>query len=189
MWILFRPLHFSTVGSWGIRPSSTSTLSGTDHQCFVRDTSNICHELETVSLTIKARDNDNRTVLEALKCLPAMLGSMANLGGLKLRLLTDDDEDHLINHSYWFAHKTIFPKVGQWLQLIDLEIGGLAIDDSELVHSLSKSLPNLQRLGLAFIDLPDGSWEGVVEGLRRHARLHHFNLGNGSGVLIQRNGV
>jgi len=58
-----------------------------------------------------------------------------------------------------------------------------------LVHSLSKSLPNLQRLGLAFIDLPDGSWEGVVQGLRRHARLHHFNLGNGSGVLIQRNGV
>jgi len=63
------------------------------------------------------------------------------------------------------------------------------IDDSDLVHSVAKRLPNLQRLCLAFINLPDGSWEGVVEGLRRHAHPHYFNHGNGSGDLTHCKGV
>lgn len=113
----------------------------------------IGHELESFSISIEARDNDNWTVSEALKFLPKMLGNMANLRGLKLRLLNEEDQDCLINNGYWFTYKRISPKVGHWPQLTYLEIGGLAIGGSELVRLLARKL---QRLDLAFVSLLDG---------------------------------
>jgi len=121
------------------------------------NTLHICNELQSFSNTVEPRDNDNQTV-KALKFLRKKLGNMANLRGLKSRLLNDDDPDYLVNNGYLFTYKTIFPKVGQWLQLTNPEFGGLAIDGPDLVDSLAKGLPNLQRPDLAIIDLPDGLW-------------------------------
>lgn len=75
-----------------------------------------------------------------------------------------------------------------WPQLVDLEIAGLAIGGYRLVHLLSSRFPKLQNLCLSDIDLTDGSWEGVIEGMRHALHLQSFSLGDELGHLKQGKG-
>lgn len=95
--------------------------------------SHICHEFRSFSITAEPRDYDNQRV-KTSKFQRKILGNTAKVRGLTSRLLNDDDQGHLINHGYRFANKMIFTQVVQWLQRTDLENGGLAIDDSDMIR-------------------------------------------------------
>lgn len=74
-----------------------------------------------------------------------------------------------------FFYEQIFPASKCWLQSTDLTLVGLRIKGTDLAKDLRVQMPQLCRLKMAEIDVAEGTWEGVIEALRR-LELERFEL-------------
>jgi len=122
-----------------------------------------CARLVTFCFTVGSSLHYNNG--EALSNLPRMLSHMPCLRNLTLDL------------SFQSCGQ-IFPQACEWPQLTCLDITFLEVGGYELVSLMVKKLPKLQWLDLFGIHLSNGSWEGVVEGMRRLTSLRHVSLGD-----------
>ncbi len=144
---------------------------------------NVCIYLESFSLTIETDvETGDYAAPKALGVLPRILFRMKNLKRLDLGLSISGR----FNWDSCYTYEQVFPQEGRWPQLVDLEIVGLAIGGFQLVRMLSRRFPKLQHLCLSDIELVDGSWEGVVEGMRLTLHLQCLSLGDELGHLRQR---
>jgi hypothetical protein len=121
-----------------------------------------CARLKNFSFKLNIGIHHNNR--EALIVLPRMLSHMRCLRDLTLYLSFQ-------------SCRQIFPRGCDWPQLTGLDIMFLEVGGYELVSLLAKKLPKLQRLDLIGINLSNGSWEGVVEGMRRLTSLQCLSLG------------
>ena len=78
---------------------------------------------------------------------------------------------------YKIPFDEMFPAHSSWPGLTELSLSGLAIGGRDLMLLLIRHA-RLRRLRLCGIDLPDGTWEAVVEGMRRLPRLTELTLKN-----------
>jgi len=144
----------------------------------------VCVYLESFSLTIDMDETDDYAAPKFLGVLPIMLHRMKHLKRLDLGLSIDG----LPNSDTCNTYEQVFPREGRWPQLLDLELAGLAIGGYQLVHMLSRRFPQLQNLCLSDIELVDGTWDGVIEGMRHTLHLQSLSLGDELGLLKQRSG-
>ena len=121
--------------------------------------------LEVLDISINAgwRNHDSDD-LEALATLPIMLQQMIGLKKLKLQLKTEP----------CYTYKQVFPALALWPKLTQLWITGLMIGSYDLIR-LINGRANVTDLTLDSIELVDGTWEGVFEGLC-HMRLDDVRL-------------
>ena len=75
----------------------------------------------------------------------------------------------------YYRYAEGFPAMGVWRNLAELSISGLAIGGRNLMKLLL-GRARLRRLILSPIDLLDGTWEGVVEGMAPLPRLTELNM-------------
>lgn len=120
--------------------------------------------LEVLDISIAGGRNHDSDDLEALATLPRMLQQMIGLKKLKLHLNTE--------HCY--TYKQVFPALALWPKLTQLWITGLMIGGYDLIR-LIHDRANVTDLTLDSIELLDGTWEGVFEGLS-HMRLDEVRL-------------
>ena len=121
--------------------------------------------LEVLDISIGAGGEDHDSDdLEALATLPRMLQQMMGLKKLKLYLNTE--------HCY--TYKQVFPALAVWPKLTQLWITGLIIGGHDLIR-LINGRANVTDLNLNSIELLDGTWEGVFEGIC-HMRLDDVRL-------------
>jgi len=133
----------------------------------------VCIHVESFSLTIETDETDDYAAPKFLGVLPRILHRMKHLKRLDLGLSMEGSPNSDTCNTY----EQVFPQEGRWPQLVDLEIVGFAIGGYQLVCVLPRRFPKLQRLCLYDIELVDGSWEGVIEGMRHTMHLESLSLG------------
>jgi len=145
----------------------------------------VCTHLESFSISIETDETDDYAAPKVLGVLPSILYHMKHLKRLNLGFSTEDSP----NSGTRYTYEQVFPQEGQWPRLVDLQIKGLAIGGYQLVCMLSRRFPSLQTLYLSDTELVDGSWEGVIEGMRHTMHLQTLHLGHEFEVLKQRSGA
>lgn len=153
-------------------------------QSFFTSFLDVCIHFESFSLNIETDETDDCAAPKFLGVLPRILYRMKHLKRLDLGLSTEASPNSDTCNTY----EQVFPEEGRWLQLVDLEIAGLSIGGYQLVRMLSRRFPRLQNLSLRDIELVDGSWEGVIEGMRHTLHLQSLSLGDELGRLRQPSG-
>lgn len=78
-----------------------------------------------------------------------------------------------------YNYRQVFSRGAIWPKLTQLGLNGLAIGGYHLVHLMFNAFPALKDLDLDNIELLDGSWKGVIEGLRLMTGLTMFFLDPG----------
>lgn len=124
-----------------------------------------CTRLESLNIELPTHIHDRHW--EFLSVLPKMLDHMKKLRDLTLSVSL-------------LSYNQVFPCDGYWPQLTHLEILLLRTGGHELVSFLAKRLPQLKWLDLFKVDLVNGSWEGVIEGMRHMTHLNYLSLGEGN---------
>ena len=109
---------------------------------------------------------------DALIVLPDLLRQMYGLERLSLDFSREQPAEPLVPKYY---HDEVFPAFGSWPQIKELSLRGFAIGGWDLLM-LVLGRARLRRLDLSDIDLLDGTWEGVIEGLRRRPGAMELNL-------------
>lgn len=119
---------------------------------------------------------DNPDQREDLTVLPMLLQQTFGLRKLSLNLVKDFYGPYLSEGSSKYYHyDEIFPAVGVWPELAELSITGLAIGGWDLMK-LILGRARIGKLGLHGIDLLDGTWEGVIQGMHRMSRLTDLTM-------------
>ena len=113
---------------------------------------------------------DNPDQRDALTVLPELLGQTFGLRRLSLHL-----KSYLPAGVSGYRYDEIFPALGFWPKLTELSISGLAISGWYLMSFLL-GRAQLTQLNLCAIDLLDGTWEGVIEGMRHRRQLTELNM-------------
>ena len=108
----------------------------------------------------------------ALTILAELLAQTRGLRRLSLELMPDAYPLHVSNK---YRYDEIFPLTGGWPKLTELSLSGVAIGGWDLLK-LILGRARLEQLRLSDIDLLDGTWEGVIEGMRRVSRLTEVKL-------------
>lgn len=140
-----------------IQPSTTaSTLDNFLHAC---------NRLEILCIEMPTDIHDGHW--DSLSFLPKMLKHMRSL------------QDVVIGASF-LSYNQVFPCDGYWPHLTHLEILQLRTGGHELVSLLAKKLPKLKWLDLFSVELVNGSWEGVIEGMRHMTKFNYLSLGEGN---------
>ena len=116
--------------------------------------------LRCLDISIAVDSSDHQ---DPLTVLPDLLRQMYGLERLSLQFSRDDFE-HLLVPKY--RYDEVFPAFGSWPELKELSLVGIEIGSWDLLILLLRQA-RLRRLELGQIDLLDGTWEGVIEGLRR----------------------
>ncbi|MCJ1452635.1 hypothetical protein MMC28_002978 [Mycoblastus sanguinarius] len=132
--------------------------------------------LEVLDITISANREDEPPPLsdiDNLPVLPCLLKRMLGLKRLKLCLL-ERTLDYL-NTDKFQSHGHIFPLTGVWPNLTYLSISGLSIRAFDFLCLIYVQTPNLCHLEIYGIQLLEGHWEGMLEGMRRR-RLRSFTM-------------
>lgn len=136
-------------------PPIVFDISWTSSACFPT----ICGRLRT--LNIELAHGATRS-LHGLQCI---LQNAPALRNLSLQLpydgyISDEEQD-------WFCYSHVFPGIG-WRHstLSSLDISGLSATYRELAALLFLNLPQLESLRMSFVNLIDGGWEDIIEGLR-----------------------
>lgn len=146
--------------------TTTSTLDNSLHACI---------HLELLYIGMPTDICDSHC--ESLTFLPKVLKHM-----ISLRAFFFD--------ASLLSYNQVFPCDGYWPNLTLLDIALFRTGGHELVSLLAKKLPNLKLLDLDQVELVNGSWEGVIEGMRHMTTLEHFSLGDGEvGGLRHHNGA
>lgn len=129
--------------------------------------------LSCLDITVTTDDRDQQG---ALTVLPRLLEQTCGLRRLSLHL---DKTVHgsLISRgvSGYYRYDEIFPALGIWRKLAELSISGLAIGGWDLMK-LILARARLRQLKLSSIDLLDGTWEGVIEGMAHLPRLIELKM-------------
>ncbi len=128
--------------------------------------------LRCLDIRITIDSSDHR---DALTVLPELLTQTRGLEQLSIRLSKDICERYVPTGVNNYCFNEIFPAIGVWPRLTELSLSGLAIGGWDLVMLIS-GRARLRRLELNDIDLLDGTWEGVVEGMRCLLRLTELKM-------------
>lgn len=129
--------------------------------------------LSCLDIEITTNNFDQR---DALTVLPELLAHTFGLRRLSLHLFKDVDQPLLpAGVSEYYRYDKIFPAIGIWPKLTELSISGLAIGGWDLMV-LILGRARVRRLALFGIDLLDGTWEGVIEGMRRRQQLTELHM-------------
>ena len=113
---------------------------------------------------------------EALTVLPMLLQQTFGLRKLSLYLNQGISRPHISKGpSTHYRYDEIFPPLGIWPELAELSIEGLAIGGWDLIKLIS-ARARLRKLDLNGIDLLDGTWEGVIQGMHRRPRLTELTM-------------
>ena len=115
---------------------------------------------------------DSTVHQDALIVLPDLLRQMHGLERLSLQFSRDQSVE---SHRFRYHYDKVFPAFGSWPQMKELSLSGFAIGGWNLLM-LVLGRARLRRLDLSNIDLLDGTWEGVIEGLRRRPGAIELNL-------------
>lgn len=116
--------------------------------------------LEELSLQISTDPEDRADHHEPLYLLQTLLAQTVGLKRLSLSLL--DDWKYLSIPRYLYTD--VFPIVGSWPKLAELELTGVAISGHDLL-GLINGHANVRLLKLSGIELTKGTWEGVFTGM------------------------
>ena len=135
---------------------TVSTLTNTDVGHFMTAYSG----LRCLDIKIAADSADHQ---DALIVLPDLLRQTYGLERLSLHFSRDVVLLPLVPR---YCYKEVFPTLGSWPALKELSLFGLEIGGWELLILVLRQV-RLRRLELGDIELLDGTWEGVIEGLRR----------------------
>ena len=134
---------------------TTSTLAYGDFRHLMTAYSGLrCLDIE---VAIDSLDRHN-----ALTVLPNLLAQTYGLRRLSLHFVREDFQRPL--HKYHYDE--IFPAFCPWPELTELSLSGLAIGGWDL-FLLILGRARLRQLELENMDLLSGTWEGVIEGIRR----------------------
>lgn len=109
----------------------------------------------------------------AFTVLSELMDQACGLRGLSLHFQKSNSRPLLGK----FRYDEVFPGLSRWPELTELSLSGLAIGGRDLMLLLIGHA-RLRRLVLWDIDLLDGTWEAVVEGMRRLPRLTELTLQN-----------
>lgn len=123
----------------------------------------------TLQLAQSSKEVEDRSKLKKLSRLQSLLKSMTGLKKLNICFSQADGYD------CYFSHEQVLPSDGRWMGLISLQISGMNTPAKDLVQLLTMRMPNLQLLHLSEIELVDGRWEGVIEGMKRSMHLGFFS--------------
>lgn len=146
-----------------------SSLTGSQFWHFMSAYSNLrCLDIEITG--------DNPDQRQALNVLPELLWHTSGLRRLSLRLPSDLDNLTISKSvSEYYRYDAIFPPIRVWPELTELSIWGLAIGGWDLMM-LILWRARVKKLSLGGIDLLDGTWEGVFQGMRYRRRLTELNM-------------
>ena len=151
---------FQTVNHDGSLPHHALTVSTLTNGDLLGHFMTAYSGLRCLDVWIAADSADHQ---DALTVLPDFLRQTYGLERLSLQFQIDDFHNSL-EHKY--RYDEIFPALGSWPNLKELSLKGFAIGGCDLLM-LVLGRARLRRLELGMIDLLDGTWEGVIEGLRR----------------------
>ena len=152
-------------GSLPHQALTVSTLTNIDFGHFMTAYSG----LRCLDIMIAADGADHQ---DALTVLPDLLRQTYGLELLSLQF-SRDDFHHSLAPKY--RYDEIFPAFGSWPELKGLSLFNFAIGGWDLLM-LVLGRRRLRRLELGLIDLLDGTWEGVIEGLRRRPGVTELNM-------------
>ena len=142
-----------------------STLTNSDLEHFMTAYSG----LRCLDMRVAADSADHQ---DALIVLPDLLRQMYGLERLSLRFSRDHFQDALVPK---YHYDEIFPAFGLGPAVKELSLFGVAIGGWDLLtRVLGQARP--ARLELGQIDLLDGTWEGVIEGLRQWSGVTEMNM-------------
>ena len=144
---------------------TVSTLTNSDFGHFTTAYSG----LRCLNIRIAADSADHK---DALTVLPDFLKQTYALERLSLEFSIDDFHHSLAPK---YRYDEIFPAIGSWPELEELSLINVAIGGWDLLM-LVFGRARVRRLELGMIDLLDGTWEGVIEGLRRRASVTELDM-------------
>lgn len=123
---------------------------------------NVFEYLEYLDLTLICGGQDGDNSLPGLRKL---LTSMVPLKTLTLQLWG----------SYAISdHDQSFATQGRWKNLTKLSLLYLVIRALDLTRFIGAAMPALSNLGLKYVGLLDGMWEGVIEFMKTSMHLSSF---------------
>lgn len=154
---------------------TVSTLTNSDVGHFMTAYSG----LRCLDIKIAADSADHQ---DALIVLPDLLRQTYGLEKLSLHFSKDVRHFSLVPK---YRYEEVFPALGSWPELKELSLFGLKIGGWELLILVLRQA-RLRRLELGDIELLDGTWEGVIEGLHRLPGVSELHMGI---KLAQRRGT
>ena len=125
--------------------------------------------LRCLEIDITMNNPDQR---DTLTLLPELLRQTFGLRRLCLHISKEYGIPASI--SEYYRYDKIFPALGFWPELTELGISGIAISGWYLMSLLWRA--RLTRLNLSAINLLDGTWEGIIVGMRYRGRLTELNM-------------
>ncbi len=125
--------------------------------------------LRCLDIYITMNNPDQR---DTLTLLPELLRHTFGLRRLSLHFSKEYGTPASV--SEYYRYDEIFPALGFWPKLTELSITGLAISGWYLMSLLWRA--RLTQLSLSAINLLDGTWEGIIVGMRHQRRLTELNM-------------
>lgn len=107
---------------------------------------------------------------DKLSALQSLLKSMTALKTLNLCLPRNCGENYLT------LERVLPTSEIHWTNLSSLELGNVSTPAEDLVELLTIRMPELQVLYLLGIELIEGSWEGVIESMKKSMHLRQISL-------------
>lgn len=160
-------IPYGEVGS--LPPQTFNRPAMTDDH--FAQTLNAYSGLEVLNISIDANEDEDSDDVEALAALPRMLEQMRGLKTLELNLSKDvDRHPSRANTTEHYTYQQVFPTLALWPRLTKLSLMGIAIGGHDLL-CLVGARAKVTDLTLYCIELLDGTWEGLIEGLSHISRM------------------
>lgn len=139
----------------------------------------VCNRVEVLNVKLASYvDNWTMEIYPRLDGLMRLFHSQSPLRELSLGAPSVCAYNQNGAEQGFYPFSNVSPPMAEWqlpnLQRLDLE--GFETSYSDLVGLLFINLPRLRHLALVFIQLNDGRWEDIIEGLRRLTSLHSCHI-------------
>ncbi|KAL8720926.1 MAG: hypothetical protein Q9225_002282 [Loekoesia sp. 1 TL-2023] len=133
----------------------------------------VCQKLQVLDIKLAScvvEPDFTRDIFPCLDGLQSLFRTTSALRRLSLELPLDRDIDTQTDtgDEKYYNYSQVFPPVTDWClpTLNTLSLSGLSTSYRNVVGLLWLNLPNLKDLQCSYIQLTDGNWEDLVEGLR-----------------------
>ena len=140
--------------------------------------------LEHFDMTLASyADYETPTLFENVDGLRLLLDSMNLLKFLSLRLSCDYEPDPTL-----YRYENVFSAAKFWGRLTTLKLEFMSTTATDLLLLLVFQMPQMRHLKLGGIQLLEGTWHGVIEGLKQSNRLASFEIPYNN-KLVHRSGI
>lgn len=132
-------------------------------------------------------DDDHEFDLNILKSFLENAAGLEEMTiDMQARPNEDDEDGYLKVGELLHSSLEIFPSFAEWQvpNLVTLTLKGISFPYRELAGLLFINLPHLSVLSFVSIQLSEGHWEDVVEGLSRLRKLSHCRIGRSIDLQI-----